>query len=81
MEPNTKRKVTMIEANDTEVKVQQNTIDIKIIQQDLKSIRNNHLKHIEEDMAKIDKKVDRIDTRLWTIMIMVAGSAVANYFM
>jgi len=81
MEPNTKRKVIMIEANDTEVKVQQNTIDIKIIQQDLKSIRNNHLKHIEEDMAKIDKKVDRIDTRLWTIMIMVAGSAVANYFM
>ena len=71
----------MIEANDTEVKVQQNTIDIKVIQQDIKTIKNNHLKHIEQDMAKIDKKVDRIDLRLWSIMVMIVASAAANYLM
>ena len=74
-----KRKVHMIEANDTELKVQQNTIDIKVIQQDIKTIKNNHLKHIEQDMAKIDKKVDRIDLRLWSIMVMIVASAAANY--
>jgi len=76
-----KRKVHMIEANDTELKVQQNTIDIKVIQQDIKTIKNNHLKHIEQDMAKIDKKVDRIDLRLWSIMVMIVASAAANYLM
>jgi len=76
-----KRKVHMIEANDTEIKVQQNTIDIKVIQQDIKTIKNNHLKHIEQDMAKIDKKVDRIDLRLWSIMVMIVASAAANYLM
>jgi len=69
-----------VEATDMEVIVQENTTSIKLIQQDIKSIKNNHLRHIEIDMAKIDKKVDRIDLRLWAILIMVAASAMANYY-
>ena len=62
---NKPKKVVMIEANDTEVQVQQNTVDIKLIQHDLTTIKNNHLAHIEADIKKIDKKVEKIDHRLW----------------
>jgi hypothetical protein len=75
----TTRKVTMIEANDTEIKVQQNTVDILMIKKDISEIRKNHLAHIEADIKKIDKKVEKIDLRLWTIMILIVGSAFANY--
>ena len=78
---NKPNKVVMIEANDTEIQVQQNTVDIKLIQHDLTTIKNNHLKHIEADIKKIDKKVEKIDLRLWGIMMLIVGSTLANYFM
>ena len=71
----------MIEANDTELKVQQNTVDIKLVQQDLRTIKNVHLKTIETDLRKIDKKIEKVDLRLWGIMMLIVGSTLANYFM
>ena len=76
-----KKKVVMIEANDTELKVQQNTVDIKLVQQDLRTIKNVHLKTIETDLRKIDKKIEKVDLRLWGIMMLIVGSTLANYFM
>ena len=75
------KKVVMIEANDTELKVQQNSVDILLIKKDIHEIKNNHLAHIEEDIKKIDKKVEKIDLRLWGIMMLIVASAVANYWM
>ena len=75
------KKVVMIEANDTEVQVGKNTVDIKLIQHDLETIKNNHLAHIEADIKKIDKKVEKIDLRLWGIGTLIVASAVANYWM
>lgn len=77
----TKKKVVMIEANDTELKVQQNGVDILLIKKDINEIKTNHLAHIEEDIKKIDKKVEKIDLRLWGIMMLIVASAVANYWM
>ena len=71
----------MIEANDTELKVQQNSVDILLIKKDINDIKENHLKHIEADIKKIDKKVEKIDLRLWGIMMLIVASAVANYWM
>lgn len=71
----------MIEANDTEIKVQQNSVDILLIKKDINEIKTNHLAHIEEDIKKIDKKVEKIDLRLWGIMMLIVASAVANYWM
>lgn len=71
----------MIEANDTELKVQQNTVDIKLVQQDLRTIKNVHLKTIETDLRKIDKKIEKVDLRLWGIMMLIVISALSNYFM
>jgi hypothetical protein len=66
---------------DTDLQIQKNTSDIKIIQHDIETIKNNHLKHIEKDIANIDKKVEKIDLRLWGIMMLIVASAIANYFM
>lgn len=78
---NETKKVVMIEANDTELKVQQNSVDILLIKKDINEIKTNHLAHIEEDIKKIDKKVEKIDLRLWGIMMLIVASAVANYWM
>ena len=78
---NKPKKVVMIEANDTEVQVQQNTVDIKLVQQDLRTIKNVHLKTIETDLRKIDKKIEKVDLRLWGIMFLIVGSTLAHYFM
>jgi len=77
----TKTKVVMIEANDTELKVQQNSVDILLIKKDINEIKNNHLAHLAEDIRKIDKKVEKIDLRLWGIGMLIVASAVANYWM
>ena len=82
--PIKKKKVTMIEANQTELDVKQdvkqNTVDIMAMKQDLNEIKTNQ-KFIDSELRKIDKKVEKIDGRLWAIMLLVVGSAVANYFM
>ena len=52
-----------------------NDIEIALIQQELSVIKDNHLKHLKEDVEKIDKKVDRLDQRIWWILgILVAGT-------
>ena len=65
-----------------------NKYDIKIIKESIITIKDNHLKHIEEDMkginskvdkldTKIDKKIDKMDSRLWWIMgILIAATIV-----
>ena len=78
---NETKKVVMIEANDTEIKVQQNSVDILLIKKDIHEIKDNHLTHLSEDIKKIDKKVEKIDLRLWGIMMLIVASAVANYWM
>ena len=78
---NKPKKVVMIEATDTEVQVRQNSVDILLIKKDIHEIKTNHLAHIEADIKKIDKKVEKIDLRLWGIMMLIVGSTLANYFM
>lgn len=53
----------------TQVEVDTKTIqtDVKLIQKDINVIKTNHLKHIEDDVRKID-------TRLWAILIILVAS-------
>lgn len=48
-------------------------VEIALIKQDINTIKDNHLAHIEKDMNRIHNKVDKIDTRLW----MIAGIIIA----
>lgn len=41
--------------------------DVKLIQKDVSVIKNNHLKHIEEDVKKMDM-------RLWAILLLLVAS-------
>jgi len=53
----------------TQVEVDTKTIqtDVKLIQKDINVIKTNHLKHIEDDVRKIDM-------RLWAILIILVAS-------
>jgi len=57
-----------------EVRLTQLEIDTKIIKSDIKVIRDNHLAHMAKDIDKIDTKVDKLDMRLWAILILLVGS-------
>ena len=41
--------------------------DVKLIQNDVSVIKNNHLKHIEDDVKKMDM-------RLWAVLIILVAS-------
>jgi len=53
----------------TQVELDTKTIstDVRLIQKDISVIKTNHLKHIEDDVKKID-------TRLWAILLLLLAS-------
>jgi len=57
---------------------QQNTADIAEIKSDIKVIKENHLKHIEKDMEKQTKIIDRLDNRLYWVLGLLVASTVAG---
>lgn len=51
-----------------------NSEDIAEIKNDINDIRNNHLAHIEKDLCKQSKQIDKIDARLfWVLGILVVS--------
>ena len=56
-------------------KAQKQIDDIKA---DIASIKDNHLAHIEADMASMDKRIEKMDNRLWWVLgLLVASTVVA----
>jgi hypothetical protein len=53
----------------TQVEVDTKAIqtDVRLIQKDISVIKTNHLKHIEEDVKKIDM-------RMWAILLLLIAS-------
>jgi len=56
--------------------VKENTADIQDIKSDIKTIKDNHLFHIERDMEKQSKMIEKMDIRLYAILILLVGSVV-----
>jgi hypothetical protein len=56
----------------------QNTQAIREIRTDIKIIKENHLKHIEKDMEKQTKIIDKLDNRLWWVLGLLIASTVAG---
>ena len=69
----------VIEMKQDEVKT-----EIALIKQDINTIKDNHLAHIEKDMNRIHQKVDKIDNRLWwlagIIIAATVGPLIAGMF-
>lgn len=55
---------------------QQNTKDIQEIKHSIDTIKNNHLHHIEKDMASMDKRVEKMDNRIWWVLGILVVSTV-----
>jgi hypothetical protein len=50
------------------------------IESDIETIKNNHLAHIEKDMASLKKTVDKVDNRIWWIAGLIVAGALGNMF-
>lgn len=61
-----------------EVRLTQLEIDSKIIRSDIHHLRTNHLKHIEKSMDNMDKKIEKLDTRVWAILFSIVCLAASN---
>ena len=57
---------------------EQNAKDIVEIKHSIKTIRDNHLAHIEKDMCKQSKKLDSLDARIWWILSILVVSVVLS---
>lgn len=47
---------------------------IKELAQEIKVIKENHLAHMADDIDKLDRKVDKMDARLWWILAILVGA-------
>jgi len=54
----------------------QNAEDIQEIKTDIAIIKTNHLAHIEKDMASMDKKIEKMDMRIWAVLLLLVASTV-----
>ena len=66
----------MSKANKWAEVTEQNSKDIVDIKHDIKVIKDNHLSHLESDMAKQSKAIEKIDNRIWWVLGILVASTV-----
>ncbi len=49
---------------------------LKELAAEIDIIKNNHLKHMSEDIDRVEKKVEKMDNRVWAILIILVGAVV-----
>jgi hypothetical protein len=49
---------------------------LKELAQEIKTIKDNHLVHMAQDIDRIEKKVEKMDTRVWAILLLLVGAVV-----
>lgn len=54
-----------------------NTQDIREIKTSIDTIKNNHLFHLERDMEKQSRIIEKMDMRLWAIIMLLVATMVA----
>ena len=45
------------------------------VKKDISQIKNNHLKHMHEDIDKLDRKVDKIEAKTDHLLYWIIGGA------
>ncbi len=53
---------------------------LKELAQEIKTIKENHLAHMQEDIDKVEKKIEKMDARVWAILILLVGAVVLPAF-
>ena len=49
---------------------------LKELAAEIKVIKDNHLAHMAEDIDRVEKKVEKMDTRVWAILLLLVGAVV-----
>lgn len=49
---------------------------LKELTQVVLNIRDNHLHHMQQDIDKLDKKLDKMDSRIWWVLGLLITSTV-----
>jgi hypothetical protein len=49
-------------------------MSLKDLAREIEIIKNNHLAHMAEDIDRVETKVDKIDNRIWAILIILCGA-------
>ena len=60
--------------------VEHNTNMLNVIERDIDSIKNNHLAHIQTDMDSLKRTIEKMDTRMWAVLILLVTSVMAGMF-
>jgi hypothetical protein len=47
---------------------------VKELAREIEIIKSNHLAHMADDIDRVEKKVDKIDGRIWAILIILCGA-------
>lgn len=48
------------------------------LQKEIHIIKNNHLRHMDERIKNLDVKIEKMDQRLWAILIILIGSVLVG---
>ena len=67
-----------MKAGKLEDRVDENSAEIVHIKHSIDVIKDNHLKHIEADIAETKNKIEKIDNRVWAILIILVSSTVIS---
>jgi hypothetical protein len=49
---------------------------IKELAKEIEIIKNNHLAHMAQDIDRIETKVEKMDNRVWAILILLVVAVV-----
>ncbi len=66
--------------NRIQQQVDENTDNIREINHSIEIIKNNHLAHLEKDMDKQSKLLEKLDMRLWYILGLLVMAMLASLF-
>ena len=69
---------TELDKQRQDVRLTQLEIDTRIIKSDIKTIKDNHLAHMSDDIDNIEKKLDKLDNRVWAILFAIVTLAATN---
>jgi hypothetical protein len=49
---------------------------LKELAKEIEVIKSNHLAHMAEDIDRIEKRVEKMDARVWAILLLLVGAVV-----
>ena len=52
--------------------------EIALLKKDVLEIKDNHLAHMKDDIDRRERKVDKIDNRIWWVLGILVSTQVAS---